>query len=310
MHLDYDWIDVVDVRVSGAARDEVTDAAGATVVVDESAARFETAGGMITTAEVAPSELDTTALVGQPLRMGFRRRVRELHEPGGRTLGLLLDDVSGAMIAAGYVHAMGGLLDRDARPSANRAVGDTSPREPSPRVPSGVQSTQADLCSGWRSDGTMMVSIRAGERMPFLPVPPVPVRPEGCDWPAAGIPRPGLRRLRRIDVSPVGDEWQIDAWFRDTYCDAAGNTGSLHEYTVEMRVDAQDRTLLEVRATPHALPWHECPAAADAVGKLVGQPIEGLRSSVPQTLQGLESCTHLTNELRELADVPAMVARL
>jgi hypothetical protein len=146
--------------------------------------------------------------------------------------------------------------------------------------------------------------------MPFLPVPPVPAHPPGSDWPAVEIPRPGLRRLRRIDVSPVGDEWEVDAWFRDTYRDADGNTGSLHEYTVELRVDAHDHTLLAVQATPHALPWNECPAAADAVVKLVGQTIEGLRSSVPQTLQGLESCTHLTNELRELADVPAMVARL
>jgi hypothetical protein len=146
--------------------------------------------------------------------------------------------------------------------------------------------------------------------MPFLPVPPVPEHPEGSDWPTVEIPQPGLRRLRRIDVTPVGDEWEIDAWFRDTYRDPTGAMGSLHEYTVEARVDANRQTLLEVRATPHALPWHECPAAADAVGKLVGQPIAELRSSVPQTLQGLESCTHLTNELRELADVPAMVARL
>ncbi len=44
--------------------------------------------------------------------------------------------------------------------------------------------------------------------------------------------------------------------------------------------------------------------------KLVGQPIDGLRSSVPRTLQGIESCTHLTNELRELADLPFLVDEL
>jgi hypothetical protein len=124
MHLDYDWIDVVDVRVTGAARDEVTDATGATAVVDESSVRFETEGGLITTAEVAPRELDAAALVGSPLRVGFRRRMRELHEPGGRTLGLLLDDVPGAMIAAGYVHAMGGQFDPEPR-----APGGTRPRQ-------------------------------------------------------------------------------------------------------------------------------------------------------------------------------------
>ena len=62
--------------------------------------------------------------------------------------------------------------------------------------------------------------------------------------------------------------------------------------------------LLEVSATPHALPWKECPAAGEMVGKLVGVQLDGLRSAVPKVLQGIESCTHLTNELRELADVP------
>jgi hypothetical protein len=84
----------------------------------------------------------------------------------------------------------------------------------------------------------------------------------------------------------------------------------LHEYTVDLVIDATDRTVRDVRAVPHALPWPECPAAADAVVKLVGTPVDGLRSSVPRTLQGIESCTHLTNELRELADVPFMVELL
>ena len=34
--------------------------------------------------------------------------------------------------------------------------------------------------------------------------------------------------------------------------------------------DAADHTLLEVSAVPHALPWNECPAAGEMVGKLVG----------------------------------------
>ena len=223
-----------------------------------------------------------------------------MREPGGGTLGLLLDDVSGAMIAAGYVHTMQGLTD----PAARAARGDAVPEY------AARQLGQSDLCSGWRSDGAMMVSIRAGEAMQFLPVPPVDARPEGAAaWPAAEIPVPGLRRHRRIDVAPEGEVWRVDAWFRDTYRDPDGACGVLHEYTVEALIDARDHTVREVRAIPHALPWHECPAAADAVVQLVGLPVEGLRSSVPKTLQGIESCTHLTNELRELADLPTMVAR-
>ena len=156
-----------------------------------------------------------------------------------------------------------------------------------------------------------MVSVRAGDALPFLGTPRVAPSPAGADgWPPAEIPAPGLRRHRRIDVVPHDDGWQIDAWFRDTYRAADGECGALHEYTVTAEVDPHDHTLRTIAAIPHALPWDECPAAAGAVGKLVGLPLDGLRSSVPKSLIGVESCTHLTNELRELSDVPRMVARL
>src|SRR5262249_5666597 len=135
-------------------------------------------------------------------------------------------------------------------------------------------------------------------------------RPRGSDWPERTIPAPGLRRHRRIDVAPSDDAWEIDAWFRDTYRGDEGACGALHEYTVHMTVDPASTTIREIQAVPHALPWPECPAAADAVVKLVGTSIDGFRSSVPKTLRGIESCTHLTNELRELADVPFLVDAL
>ena len=301
MHLDYHWLDFVDVHVHGAARDEVTDARGVTRSGDEATVDFETTGGLLTRAVVDPMAFDTDALLGKPLRVGFRRVVRTVYDEPGPTLGLLLDDVPGALIAAGYVHAMQG--STDPKSNAGRALRESGELPES--------ALQADFCSGWRSDGVMMQSIRAGENMPFLPTPPVPDRPEGADgWPGVEVPTPGLRRHRRIDVVPGGGVWRIDAWFRDTYRDPDGAHGALHEYTVDLVVDARDHTILEVRATPHALPWDECPAAADAVTKLVGLPLDGLRSSVPRTLRGIESCTHLTNELRELADVPGMVASL
>jgi Protein of unknown function (DUF2889) len=301
MHLDYDWIDASDVRVHGGARDEVTDAQGVTSFVHASSLDVETANGLLATLHTTPT-FDARELVGQSLRQGFRSRLRPLYDAGGAPLGLLLDDLPGAMIAAGYVLAM----ERTIGPGTAQ---DTLAPTDGDEVPRGFH--QADLCSGWRSDGTMMVAMRAGNFLPFEPLTAVPVHPEGDGgWPATDIPIPGLRRHRRIDVVPDGDGWRVDAWFRDTYRGADAVCGALHEYTVEMVVDATTLTVRDVRALPHALPWTECPAAADAVVKLVGQPIEGLRSSVPRTLQGIESCTHLTNELRELADLPFLVDAL
>jgi hypothetical protein len=302
MYLDYDWIDATDVRVRGAARDEVTDSDGAMSVVQEASVAVETTRGLITTLDVTPAAFDTGELVGQPLRQGFRSRLRPVYDAGGAPLGLLLDDLPGAMIAAGYVLAM----ERTVGPGTAQ---DRLAPSDGDEVPHGFH--QADLCSGWRSDGTMMIAVRAGNFLPFEPLTEVPIHPEGDGgWPDADIPVPGLRRHRRIDVAPADDGWFVDAWFRDTYRGADAVCGALHEYTVEMVVDAATLAVRDVRALPHALPWPECPAAADAVVKLVGQPVTGMRSSVPRTLQGIESCTHLTNELRELADLPFIVEAL
>jgi len=297
MFLDYDWIDAVDVRVHGEARDEFTRADGTTTIDHEASLDVETRDALIASLTVAPEEFDGAPLIGQLLRQGFRSRLRPLYDVGkGGPLGLLLDDLPGAFIAAGYVLAMG------------RKIGPGPGMNDTDEMPRGFH--QADLCSGWRSDGTMMIAIKAGQFLPFEPLAPVPERPSGVEWPARAIPVPGLRRHRRIDVVPRDDAWQVDAWFRDTYRSEEGECGALHEYTVHMTVDAADATIREISAVPHALPWAECPAAADAVVQLVGSPIEGLRSSVPKTLRGIESCTHLTNELRELADVPFLVDAL
>ena len=297
MFLDYDWVDAVDVRVHGEARDEFTRADGTTTIDHEASLDVETRDALIASLTIVPEEFDVAPLIGQLLRQGFRSRVRPLYDVGkGGPLGLLLDDLPGAFIAAGYVLAMG------------RKIGPGPGMNDTDEMPRGFH--QADLCSGWRSDGTMMIAIKAGQFLPFEPLAPVPERPSGVEWPARAIPVPGLRRHRRIDVVPRDDVWRVDAWFRDTYRSEESACGALHEYTVHMTVDAADATIREISAVPHALPWAECPAAADAVVQLVGSPIEGLRSSVPKTLRGIESCTHLTNELRELADVPFLVDAL
>ena len=299
MFLDYDWIDLVDLRVRGFARDEITDASGATPSSTTRRSTWRRAVGCSRSSSSTPwSSTSPTSWANRSGKVSAAR-VRAMHDGGGRPLGLLLDDLPGAMIAAGYVHAM----------ERSIGLGTTLSDVDHDEMPRSFQ--QADLCSGWRSDGTMMIAVYAGEPLPFEPIAEVPQVPEGAGgWPEAMIPVPGLRRYRRIDVVPDGAVWRIDAWFRDTYRNSDGECGVLHEYTVRAVADAVDHTLLEVSAIPHALPWKECPAAGEMVRKLVGAHLEGLRSSVPKVLQGIESCTHLTNELRELADVPYLAASL
>jgi hypothetical protein len=56
-------------------------------------------------------------------------------------------------------------------------------------------------------------------------------------------------------------------------------------------------------AEPRVLPFPECPAAADAVGALVGSEVRSLATVVPDTLTGIASCTHLNDLLRALGGV-------
>ena len=300
MFLDYDWIDLVDLRVRGFARDEITDASGATRVEHDASVDVETGGGLLTKLELDPVELDVSDLLGQPLRQGFRARVRAMHDGGGRPLGLLLDDLPGAMIAAGYVHAM----ERSIGPGTTLSDVDHD------EMPRSFQ--QADLCSGWRSDGTMMIAVYAGEPLPFEPIAEVPQVPEDAGgWPDVAIPVPGLRRYRRIDVVPDG-------------------SGVAHRRLVPRHVSELRRRVRRVArvhgASPSPTPsithcsrsvpfpthcrGRSAPPLARWCASSSGAHLEGLRSSVPKVLQGIESCTHLTNELRELADVPYLAASL
>ena len=56
------------------------------------------------------------------------------------------------------------------------------------------------------------------------------------------------------------------------------------------------------------LPFPECPAAALAVGDLVGCELATLSRSVPDVLTGIRSCTHLNDLLRALGGVADLVA--
>ena len=81
------------------------------------------------------------------------------------------------MIAAGYVHAMERSIGPG--PTLSDVEHDEMPRS----------FQQADLCSGWRSDGTMMIAVYAGEPLPFEPITDVPQVPENADgWPDVEIP--------------------------------------------------------------------------------------------------------------------------
>ena len=82
--------------------------------------------------------------------------------------------------------------------------------------------------------------------------------------PPGPIPPHGMRRRRRIDVVPPPTRrglLHVDAMFRDSYVTAAGVETIVHEYTFTADVDPVTREVLQLEATPRALPFAQCPEA-------------------------------------------------
>ncbi|SHN48110.1 DUF2889 domain-containing protein [Cryptosporangium aurantiacum] len=344
---------VVDAR----ARDLHTDADGshsaATTRID---AEVDYVGGWtLRTLSADPPDDRLAALVGVSVASGFRRRVQETlpeHYANATLLHLLLDDfpvatlVSGvALSAAGGFRASGETLDRVAR---------------------------ADLCSGWRTGGTIMLGITRDRMIPAVTGPdaPDPAEPSrdsivpasagpgsaGTDsagpdsagpdpdpgsggrvvpgvpgvpasaaeawdpvawdpvaWdPVAWHDRPDLpphavRRARRLDLWSADGLLELDSWYRDSHVDADGRESVIHEWAVRGTVDPSDYRIRAMTATPRVLPWVECPSSAASAERLVGRDVRELRPLVRRELTGISTCTHLNDQLRQLADVPGMV---
>ena len=280
----------------GRARDLVTTAGGQAVVVAE-AEMDATIGDdrRVEAIEVVPERPEVDRLVGTQGGTYLRTAIDRVL-PGEREaatpLHLLLDDVAGTSLIAGFAWSRH-------RPRELRAE---RPRE------FGVRKGRV-ICSGLRPGGTAQVAmrdarfdvhaIRAAGQLTDGDDPlawhEFPERPTVC-----------MRRHRRVDVIPKGDELLVDAFFRDSCWEPDGSEIALHEYTVGARVDAEALTLNDVVATPRVLPFPECQWAPEHVTLLVGRPVRAFRTDVQSTLTELQACTHLNDMLRCLAEVPAL----
>jgi DUF2889 family protein len=299
-HIDMIWLPAPGVEAGGStrlvlvagARDVVTGADGAgTVVAPAQLVAWVGPGNRLEHLETSPALPGSDALVGASAAGGFRKAARSMavgheHDP----IGLLLDDLPVAVLISGYSELV--------RRRIPRALGADDPA-----------GHMRDLCSGWRSGGTMIASLERGEGVPVPSVSDAPdLRRPGDplsieDTP--DLPVGSLRRRRRIDVM-AGDPVRVEATFRDTFRSDDAE-GVLHEYLVEATCDPRGR-LLAITAEPRVLPWPECPAAGEHVARLAGMDLSTFGRSVQQTLTSIESCTHLNDLLRSLSCVPHLIS--
>lgn len=225
-----------------------------------------------------------------------------LHEEleGGSPLYLLLDDLSGTSLIAGWAWSR---WTDDWMDRKHGGIGDNSPR-PAPR-------NMENICIGFATGSSALgpggVSRPHQNTSTVLPLAN-PEDPQG--WhPLAEHTEVSMRRARRIDVWRE-DVIHIDAGFQDTASAPEGGRVAIHEYSLRATADPQTLKLLKVEATPHVLPYAECPTAINNIQRLVNEELAGLRLRVIDELGGPRGCTHLNDALRSLAESPILAEQL
>ena len=171
MHIDGD-----ELALHGMARDMITEATHTSVVANAAVHALVDGAGNLASLTIEPADADGIGLVGRPVSAGFRDAVRAEFPDDvaiGSPLALLLDDLPVAALISGYARLYSGTI-----PAADARAG-----------------MKSDICSGWRSDGTMMSSVRGGTGVPVTLGPTAPALRSD------ERPRPG--RMARHRATPA-----------------------------------------------------------------------------------------------------------
>ena len=264
----------------------------------------------VTAIESTPARSGIEGLIGTRGGSQLRTAIDRVL-PGEREsatpLHLLLDDIAGASLIAGFAWSRSQL-----RPEIRDKIRAARLQQGPGDFDFGMRNGRI-ICSGLRPDGWADSHRRVNQLAPPAVVPAGDIRtPEDRlgwhEFPAP--PEMGMRRHRRIDVWREGGALIVDAFFRDACWDPDGSQQALHEYTVSAVVDAEHHTLVSVQATPRVLPFPECKWAAPHSKQVEGQPVSEFRTSIQRNLTELQACTHLNDMLRSLAEVPALASEL
>jgi hypothetical protein len=211
----------------------------------------------------------------------------------GSPLYLLLDDVSGASLVAGWAWS--------------RWTDETDPV-----MAEGFEERRKfmeNVCHGFATGSSALASDQPPRNNPQV----VSLGDPSDNWSWHELPHfaeANFRRSRRIDVWTEGSHLHIDVGFQDSATDPELERVAIHEYRVFARADAETGVLQELSATPHILPFPECPGAIHNIQQMVGTPLTEMRTRVIEELPGAKGCTHLNDLLRGLAEAPILASYL
>lgn len=254
---------------------------------------------IIVAIEAHPTRPALSRLVGERGGGGLRQMLEKVVPEERRNatpLYLILDDISGASLVAGWAWSQ---WDPNWLTNA-RAVMQGFNLEKAFRSREGV-------CIGFAPGSSAFdpSTDRSGTPAPDLRHPE---DPEG--WHAVTVQDSvGLRRARRIDVW-LNEVIVIDSAFQDSASTPQGGRAVVHEYRLRVTADIASLRILSIEAEPRVLPHLECPSATANLSRLLDSPLSGLREKVLAELRGTAGCTHLNDALRALAEVPALLGSL
>jgi hypothetical protein len=284
-------------RLDGHARDLYTPADGGapTVLAEDRMTAGVAPDRTIEDISSTPPRPALAGLVGA--RGGGRLRgvlaeVVPAELAAGTPLYLLLDDIAGSSLIAGFAYSQW----------------TTEWMRPSGRMPTRI--TMENICTGFQSGSSALDRIGAPDHR-IRPVVPLPREDDPDGWhPLTSPAGVAMRRSRRIDVFVQDGVLAVDAMFQDSATTPAGGRIAVHEYLVRATVDPVDKTLLSVSADPRILPYLECPLAVRNIDRMVGTPLAEMRLAVLDRLRKTGGCTHLNDALRALAEVTVLAEPL
>ena len=297
-------------QLVGNARDLLTRKDGERKVLDRARMRVEMDNARtVMSVEVNPERSGAKDLVGarggNELRNAIDRALPN-ERRSATPLHLLLDDVAGTSLIAGYAWSR-------TNAQAREKISDAASKKGSWTGEGFGHRKGRIICSGLRPDG-WADTHRRYEMFPnhgLVPAGDLRAHEDPHGWHEfEPTPEVGMRRHRRIDVWRDGETLAVESFFRDICWDPDGSQQALHEYSVRAEVDPSDHTLISVVPTPRVLPFPECQWAAPHAERLAGLPVSNFRTTVQETLVELQACTHLNDMLRCLAEVPALAAHL
>jgi hypothetical protein len=214
-------------------------------------------------------------------------------------LHLLLDDLTGASLTSSWAWQR-----VDGNWAETRRAG----------IPGlGKNGSVVDVCSGFRTGSSAL--LPDGRPSPAeqssSPVPSLrnPADPDGWHE-LTEAPGVSHMRARRMDVTE-DVVVRIDIGFQDSAVgpDSTQRYG-VHEYRVRATASSSDLILLSLDVSPHLLPYPACPGALPFAQRMIGRPLAEFRRQVGKEIRGADGCTHLSDIMRSMADVPALVAAL